>query len=84
MKTIFEKSVPGRLGVKPSKSDVPETIHLKKDLLRKKSAKLPEMSSSAAQRGGAWRYLGPVSRMYSPRITPCELLIRLSSKPDHR
>jgi glycine dehydrogenase subunit 2 len=44
MKTIFEKSVPGRLGVKPSKSDVPETIHLKKDLLRDKSAELPEMS----------------------------------------
>lgn len=44
MKTIFEKSVPGRLGIKPCKSDIPENIHLKKDLLRKKSAELPEMS----------------------------------------
>ena len=44
MKLMFEKSVPGRQGVRVSKNDVPTSIHLRGDLLRKKDAALPELS----------------------------------------
>ncbi len=44
MKLIFEKSVPGRTGVLPGPSDVPETIHIRESLLREESASLPELS----------------------------------------
>ncbi len=44
MKLIFEKSVPGRTGVLPGPSDVPTTIHIREDLLRDRSAELPEFS----------------------------------------
>lgn len=44
MKLIFEKSVPSRRGVTVSKSDVPTSINLRNDLLRKTDAELPELS----------------------------------------
>ncbi|MEN6385727.1 MAG: aminomethyl-transferring glycine dehydrogenase subunit GcvPB [Phycisphaerales bacterium] len=44
MKIIFEKSVEGRKGVMPPMSDVPTTIHIKKEFLRSSDAKLPELS----------------------------------------
>ncbi|MCE5340071.1 MAG: aminomethyl-transferring glycine dehydrogenase subunit GcvPB [Planctomycetaceae bacterium] len=44
MKLIYEKSVEGRHGVMPPASDVPTTIHIKKELLRNSDAKLPELS----------------------------------------
>ncbi len=44
MKLIFEKSVPGRKGVQPAKSDVPTTIDIKKELLRENYAELVELS----------------------------------------
>jgi glycine dehydrogenase subunit 2 len=44
MKLIYEKSVNGRKGVMPPSSDVPTTIHIKKELLRSSDAKLPELS----------------------------------------
>jgi glycine dehydrogenase subunit 2 len=44
MKLLFEKSVPGRRGVCPGPSDVPTTINNNDDLLRHRSAALPEMS----------------------------------------
>lgn len=44
MKLIFEKSVPGRRGLKVSGSDVPTSINLRPDLLREKPAALPEVS----------------------------------------
>jgi glycine dehydrogenase subunit 2 len=44
MNLIFEKSVPGRQGVRIAKNDVPTSIHLRGDLLRKKDAALPELS----------------------------------------
>jgi glycine dehydrogenase subunit 2 len=44
MKLIFEKSVKGRQGVMPPKSDVPTTIHIHKGFLRSSDAKLPELS----------------------------------------
>lgn len=44
MKLVFEKSVPGRQGLRVSASDVPTSIHLRKDLLREKDAALPELS----------------------------------------
>jgi len=44
MKLIFEKSVPGRSGVRPSRSDVPTSTKLKKQLLRQTPAELPELS----------------------------------------
>jgi len=44
MKLIFEKSSPGRVGVRPTSSDVPTTINIRKDLLRDKPAQLPELS----------------------------------------
>jgi glycine dehydrogenase subunit 2 len=44
MKLVFEKSVPGRRGLRVSASDVPTSIHLRKDLLREKDAALPELS----------------------------------------
>lgn len=43
MKLIFEKSVTGRRGVKPPKSDVPSSPGLDKKLLREKAAALPEL-----------------------------------------
>ncbi len=44
MKLVFEKSVPGRTGVLPGPSDVPETIHIRKSLLRDHCAAMPELS----------------------------------------
>jgi glycine dehydrogenase subunit 2 len=44
MKLVFEKSVPGRKGLRVSNSDVPTSIHLRPDLLRKRDAALPELS----------------------------------------
>ena len=44
MKLIFDKSVPNRRGVLPPASDVPTSIHIKKELLRSADAKLPELS----------------------------------------
>ncbi len=44
MKLIFEKSVTGRTGVLPGPSDVPTSIHIREDRLRKTSADLPELS----------------------------------------
>ncbi len=44
MKLLFEKSVPGRRGVKVAKSDVAMSINLHKEYLRDRSAELPELS----------------------------------------
>src|SRR5512135_1527808 len=44
MKLIFEKSIPGRTGVLPGPSDVPMGINIRGNLLRSKSAALPELS----------------------------------------
>ncbi len=44
LKLVFGKSVPGRRGVLPPASDVPTSIHIKKELLRSADAKLPELS----------------------------------------
>jgi len=44
MKLVFEKSVPGRRAVQPGPSDVPTTINIKSDLLRRRPAELPELS----------------------------------------
>lgn len=44
MKLIFDKSVPGRFGILPPQSDVPTSIHIKKELLRSADARLPELS----------------------------------------
>ncbi|MFA5424100.1 MAG: aminomethyl-transferring glycine dehydrogenase subunit GcvPB [Phycisphaerae bacterium] len=44
MKLAFEKSVTGRRAIRIDSSDVPSKINFKKDLLRDKSAPLPELS----------------------------------------
>ncbi len=44
MKLIFEKSIPGRKGVRPAKSDVPTNIEIDKKFLRENDAQLPELS----------------------------------------
>jgi glycine dehydrogenase subunit 2 len=44
MKLIFEKSVAGRRGVQTAKSDVQETINIKKEFLRDKPAEITELS----------------------------------------
>lgn len=44
MKLVFEKSVKGRRGLRIARSDVPTSINLNQDLLREKSAELPELS----------------------------------------
>jgi len=44
MKLIFEKSVPGRTGVLPGPSDVPTSVNIREDLLRERSAEIPELS----------------------------------------
>jgi len=44
MKLLFEKSVPERRGVMLGASDVPTTININDDLLRDRSAALPELS----------------------------------------
>jgi len=44
MKLLFEKSVPERRGVCLGASDVPTTININDDLLRDRSAELPELS----------------------------------------
>ncbi len=44
MKLVFEKSVPGRTGVLPGPSDVPTGINIRADLLRERSARMPELS----------------------------------------
>jgi glycine dehydrogenase subunit 2 len=43
MKLIFEKSVPGRKGVRPAQSDVPTTVDINKELLRENDAQLAEL-----------------------------------------
>ncbi|MGD0078125.1 MAG: aminomethyl-transferring glycine dehydrogenase subunit GcvPB [Sedimentisphaerales bacterium] len=44
MKLIFEKSAAGRRGVQTAKSDVAETINIKKEFLRDKPAEITELS----------------------------------------
>ncbi|MBN1787008.1 MAG: aminomethyl-transferring glycine dehydrogenase subunit GcvPB [Sedimentisphaerales bacterium] len=44
MKLIFDKSVPHRRGCVPPKSDVPASINIRKGLLRKTPAELPQLS----------------------------------------
>jgi len=44
MKLIFEKSVEGRNGVLPPASDVPTTVHIRKEFLRSLDAGLPALS----------------------------------------
>ena len=44
MSLIFEKSVPGRRGVRPAQSDVPTTADIKKEFLRENDAQLVELS----------------------------------------
>ncbi|UCD52180.1 MAG: aminomethyl-transferring glycine dehydrogenase subunit GcvPB [Phycisphaerales bacterium] len=44
MKLLFEKSVPERRGVALGPSDVPTTININEELLRGRSAALPELS----------------------------------------
>jgi len=44
MKLIFEKSVPGRTGVRAATNDVPVTITIDPKLLRKNDAELPQLS----------------------------------------
>lgn len=44
MKLVFEKSAAGRRGLRIPKSDVPTSIHLKKEYLRAQPAALPELS----------------------------------------
>jgi glycine dehydrogenase subunit 2 len=44
MKLLFEKSIPGRRGLRIPKNDVPTSINLCKPLLRKKPAELPQLS----------------------------------------
>lgn len=44
MKLLFERSVPGRRGVCPGPSDVPTSVNIQDDLLRDRSAALPELS----------------------------------------
>lgn len=44
MKLIFEKSVPGRKGVMPGKSDIKEAFELDSNLLRENDAELCELS----------------------------------------
>jgi glycine dehydrogenase subunit 2 len=44
MQLIFEKSVPGRRGVRVARTDVPTSINLNPALLREQSADLPELS----------------------------------------
>ncbi|MGA2092623.1 MAG: aminomethyl-transferring glycine dehydrogenase subunit GcvPB [Sedimentisphaerales bacterium] len=44
MKLIFEKSMPGRRGVRTTQSDVPETINIKKEFLRAQPAEISQLS----------------------------------------
>lgn len=44
MKLSFEKSVQGRRGLRVAASDVPTSIHLRKEFLRDEDANLPELS----------------------------------------
>ncbi|MFP4052240.1 MAG: aminomethyl-transferring glycine dehydrogenase subunit GcvPB [Phycisphaerae bacterium] len=44
MDLIFEKSVPGRRGVRPAPVDVADTVYINKSLLRDEPADLPELS----------------------------------------
>jgi len=44
MRLLFEKSVPGRMGVLPGPSDVPTGIHIREDRLRQHGAEMPELS----------------------------------------
>jgi glycine dehydrogenase subunit 2 len=44
MKLIFDKSVPGRRGVQPTRSDVGTTINIKREFLRDKLAEISELS----------------------------------------
>jgi glycine dehydrogenase subunit 2 len=44
MRMIFEKSVPGRRGVRTTRSDVATTINIKREFLRDKPAEISELS----------------------------------------
>jgi glycine dehydrogenase subunit 2 len=44
VKLVFEKSVKGRRGVRVTPSDVPGSIHIRSELLRKEAAAMPELS----------------------------------------
>jgi len=44
MKLLFEKSVPGRSGVRVARSDVPTSINFRRRFLRERPAELPELS----------------------------------------
>ncbi|MCD6365237.1 MAG: aminomethyl-transferring glycine dehydrogenase subunit GcvPB [Planctomycetes bacterium] len=44
MKLIFDKSIPGRKGVRPPANDVDTSAEIDESLLRRRSAELPELS----------------------------------------
>ncbi len=44
MRLIFDKSIRGRRGVLPPASDVPASVNIKKEFLRKTAANLPQLS----------------------------------------
>ena len=81
MKLIFEKSQPGRTGVRVVPSDVPTSIHLQEQLLRDESAKLPELSELDVMRhftelsrknfGVDTNFypLGSCTMKYNPKVT---------------
>jgi len=81
MKLIFDKSQPGRKGVRVVPSDVPTSIHLKDRLLRDDSAKLPELSELDVMRhftelsrenfGVDTNFypLGSCTMKYNPKVT---------------
>ena len=82
MKTIFEKSVPRRRAVRPAMEKVPTTIEIKKDLLREKTAELPELSELDVVRhftelsrrnfgvDTKFYHLGSCTMKYNPKV--CE------------
>ncbi len=81
MKLIFEKSIPGRTGVRIAQNDVPSSINLNKKLLRTEPAELPELSELDVIRhftGLARRNfgvddniypLGSCTMKYNPKVT---------------
>jgi glycine dehydrogenase subunit 2 len=81
MKLIYEKGSAGRRGVRPGASDVPVHVSLKKELLRERSALMPEVSELDVVRHftGLSRMnfgvdtnfypLGSCTMKYNPKIT---------------
>jgi len=81
MKLIFDKSVQNRRAVRPGPSDMPASINIKKALLRKKPAEMPELSeldvirhfTELSRRNfGVDTYfypLGSCTMKYNPKIT---------------